>query len=111
MFNLKSEYFLKVPNQFEKRMYLILDTENIKYIPQYELNGKYYDAYLPDYNILLEFDGDFWHKSSLSECRYKVQKRNYKNDRYKDSLAKNKGYKLIRVKRSEYITSIKKLLE
>jgi len=98
-------------NMFESRLYNVLKSENIKFIPQYEVNGKFYDAYLPDYNTLIEFDGDFWHKESMDECIYPVQKRNFKNDRKKDFIAKTNGYKLIRIRQLDYITSIKQLLE
>ena len=100
----------KGPNKFEQRLYNILETENIKYTPQYELKGKFYDAYLPDYNTLLEFDGVFWHKETLAECVYPIQKRNFKNDKRKNWIAKNNGYKLIRIKELDYVTSVKKLL-
>lgn len=92
-------------------MYLILDTEEIKYERQYEVSGKYYDAYLPEYNTLLEFDGDYFHKQTYKECIYPIQKRNLKNDKKKNLIAENNGYKLIRIKEGAYITSIKKLLE
>ncbi len=99
------------PNKFEQRLYNILKTENIKFISQYEVSGKYYDAYLPDYNVLLEFDGGFWHKESFNDCIYNIQKKNYNNDKKKDFIAKTNGYKLIRIKELDYITSIKQLLE
>lgn len=101
----------KLPNKFEQRLYNILKVENIEFIPQYELGGKFYDAYLPDYNTLIEFDGNFWHKDTLEECIYPIQKRNLKNDKRKDFIAKVNGYKLIRIKELDYITSIKQLLE
>lgn len=99
------------PNKFEQRLYNVLKSENIKYTPQYELNGKFYDAYLPEYNTLIEFDGSFFHKETLKECIYPIQKRNFKNDKKKNWIAKNNGYKLIRIKELDYITSVKKLLE
>lgn len=107
----KKKKALKLPNKFERRLYLVLDTEKIKYIPQFEVSGKYYDAYLPDYNVLLEFDGDYFHKQTYAECVYPIQKRNLKNDKKKDFIAKVNGYKLIRIKELDYITSIKQLLE
>lgn len=107
----KKKKSLKLPNKFEKRLYLVLDNENIKYEAQYEVGGKYYDAYLPDYNVLLEFDGDYFHKESIKECIYPIQKRNFKNDKKKNYIAKNNGYKLIRIKELDYVTSVKQLLE
>ena len=107
----KKKKALKLPNKFERRLYLVLETEKIKYVPQFEVGGKYYDAYLPDYNVLLEFDGDYFHKQTYAECVYPIQKRNLKNDKRKDFIAKTNGYKLIRIKELDYITSIKQLLE
>ena len=107
----KKKKLLKLPNKFESRIHLVLDNENIKYTTQYELCGKYYDVYLPEYNTLLELDGDYFHKETYKECVYPIQKRNLKNDRKKDLIAKNNGYKLIRIKEKDYITSIKQLLE
>jgi very-short-patch-repair endonuclease len=107
----KKKKAIKLPNKFERRLYLILETEKIKYLPQFEVGGKFYDAYLPDYNVLLEFDGFYFHKQSYTECVYPIQKRNLKNDKRKDFIAKVNGYKLIRIKELDYVTSIKKLLE
>lgn len=107
----KKKKFFKLPNKFESRMYLILDNEKIKYVSQYEVGGKYYDAYLPDYNVLLEFDGHYFHKTTYKECVYPIQKRNLRNDNKKNWIAKTNGYKLIRIKELDYITSIKQLLE
>jgi very-short-patch-repair endonuclease len=50
-----------------------------------------YDFYLPEKNILIECDGDYWH--SLPE--------NVENDLFKDELAKKQNFKLIRF--PEYI--------
>jgi hypothetical protein len=112
----------KKPNKFEQSLYNILIKENIKFEREYQIPGtsNFYDAYLPEwindkthknfYNILLEFDGDYWHPETLVEAKTKIQKRNYRNDRYKDKLAKSKGYILLRIRQSENIQSIKKLL-
>ena len=69
----------------------------LAFIPQYMMAGYYYDFYLPEYNLLIEADGDYWHAnpnkySTLNES----QKANAKNDRFKNNLAKEKGYDLIR---------------
>lgn len=39
-----------------------LDKLGIKYITQYEAKDikRFYDFYLPDSNILIEIDGDYW---------------------------------------------------
>jgi very-short-patch-repair endonuclease len=67
------------------------------YIPDIK---KIYDFYLPDYNIFIEIDGDFWHcnpdtKFAIPEC--KSQELNLINDQFKNEWAVNNGYKIIRI--------------
>jgi hypothetical protein len=100
----------KKETSLESKYYEILQSENIEYIPQYELSGKLYDAYLPRENVLLEFDGEFWHPKSLQECRYDWQINNYHNDREKDEIAKTRNIKLIRIREDSPVDSIKGLL-
>lgn len=66
----------------------------------YETLKKRYDFYLPEFNLLVEFDGEYWHKQSLEECDYEWQKANFKNDLLKNKIAKELGYKLVRIKGS-----------
>lgn len=54
------------------------------------LFGKHYDFILNE-KILIEFDGDYWHN----------QLKNIENDKLKDRLAIENGYKIFRVKESE----------
>lgn len=82
----------------EIKLYKFLSQNNIKYQKQYELEGKLFDAYLNDYNILLEFDGDFWHKSSLDECVYDFQKESYCNDQVKTQIAQLHRIPLYRIR-------------
>ncbi len=100
----------KKETSLEEKYYNMLKTENIEYIPQYELSGKIYDAYLPSYNTLLEFDGVFWHPASLQECEYSWQIHNYNNDIEKNQIAINKNIKLIRIRENSPVSSIKNLL-
>lgn len=95
----------------EKRYYSLLDMECIKYEPQYELEFRWFDAYLPDYGVLMEFDGDFWHKDSIDECKYDFQKKSYKSDQHKNEIAKKHGLRLIRIKESKPVKSILNLIE
>lgn len=93
--------------------YNMLKELKIKYIPQYPLSGKFYDAYLPDYKILLEFDGTFWHPSELKYATYDHQKKNFFNDIKKDKYAKDYGLTLYRIREGSLMTSekLKKLIE
>ncbi|MCK9477700.1 MAG: hypothetical protein M0R46_17440 [Candidatus Muirbacterium halophilum] len=69
---------------------------------QYKLEGKYYDIKLSN-NILIEFDGEYWHS----------MEKNIKNDKEKNKIAKENGFILIRVKDSEShnLEIIKKIIK
>jgi very-short-patch-repair endonuclease len=85
----------------EKYIMDFLKKRNIHLICEYPIEWlnikKYYDFYLPSYNILIEYDGDYWHKNSLEECENDLQINNFRNDRLKDKIAQELGYKLIRI--------------
>ena len=97
----------------ERRYYGMLKSMDVFYIPQYELDGRYYDAFLPDYNALIEFDGTFWHPKSIDECKYECQFKNLKVDRIKNDIAKVNGYTLIRIREESPIEmdDLKKILK
>ena len=97
-------------SSLEKKYYEILKNENIQFVPQYKLGGKLYDAYLPKENILLEFDGEFWHPKSIEECQYEFQKKNFLNDAKKDKIAKIHGVRLIRIREGSPIDSIERII-
>ena len=75
------------------------------YVVQYELDGRYFDACLPDEKVLLEFDGTFWHKTDIKDCKYDFQKKNMEVDKLKNAIAKKHGFRLIRIREDELITS------
>ncbi len=81
---------------------------NILYIHQKEINGYNVDFYLPDYRIIIECDGDYWHanKNIFPNQKY-IYDPQYKNgrlsvedvrmrDEYKNKIFINNGYKIIR---------------
>lgn len=94
----------------EIKLYTMLSLENLEYNKKYELNGKIYDAYLPKYNVLIEIDGEFWHKNSLEECKYKFQVESFHNDKEKEKIALNNGLKLIRIKEKHIPKTITEIL-
>jgi len=100
----------KKETTLETKYYSILRKESISFIPQYELEGRFFDAYLTDNNILIEFDGCFWHPESIDDCQYEWQKHNYSNDREKDLIAESKGIRLIRIREDEPVESIKNII-
>lgn len=90
----------------EQKYYVMLKTLNVFYVPQYKLNGRFFDAYLPDYNLLIEFDGSFWHPESVNDCKYECQKKNYVVDKLKNEIAKLNGHNILRIRENKPITPV-----
>lgn len=78
----------------------VLDKLGVKYDQQFEAKsiGRFYDFYLPDSRILIECDGDYFHKNPeiYSEAINKMQKYNVKIDEAKNKWALINGYVLFR---------------
>ena len=73
----------------------------LEYQSEFKVNRSFYDFFLPKENVLIECDGKYWH--SFPEA--------IKRDAKKDNLAKEKGYKLLRLSEKEILTTnIKKKL-
>lgn len=69
-----------------------LDKLNIRYIYQFEAKEikRFYDFYLPDSNLLIEIDGDYYHSNPLiyeGKKLNRMQIRNKKIDEYKNKWA------------------------
>jgi len=96
----------------ERKYYYMLKELGVYYIPQYPMGGRYYDAYLPDQNILFEFDGSFWHPKNEDDAKYDFQKKAILVDNLKNKMAEKKGMKIIRIREDEPITieQMKKLI-
>jgi len=74
----------------------------VKIIPQKIVMGKIYDFYEPISNILFEVDGNYFHgDSEMYETLNPMQRRNVKNDAYKDVLARGLGYEIERIWESD----------
>jgi very-short-patch-repair endonuclease len=71
----------------EKRFILFLEQHNIQYNFQFFLDGKYYDFYIPTLHLLVEVDGEYWHRMVPA----------IKNDLEKHVLAKELKYNLLRI--------------
>lgn len=71
----------------EKRFESFLVENKIEYCFQYFLNGKYYDFFLPSLNLLVEVDGEYWHRLPAA----------IKNDIEKHIIAKESGNKILRL--------------
>lgn len=89
----------------ERFYYMMLTELGVDYVPQFPLGGRYYDAYLPDHNILFEFDGAFWHPKTKEEAKYGFQKKSMRVDELKTKMAIENGYRIIRIREDEPITT------
>lgn len=77
-----------------------LDVIGVKYIRQFEAKdiGRFYDFFLPDANVMIEVDGDFYHAYGLTyEQKNPMQKHNERVDRIKDEWALSRGIPIIRI--------------
>ena len=84
----------------EKKFEKMMKKMGVECEAQKILNDVIYDFYLPDHNILVEIDGDYFHGNpkvySEGDLNH-MQIKNKKNDLYKDNLAKGLGYGLERI--------------
>ena len=91
-----------------------LDKLDVKYEKQFHAESidRYYDFYLPDWNLLIEVDGDYYHSKGLVyEDMSPMQKRNNRVDKLKNEWAVLNGYNLIRVWESDINKNATKLME
>lgn len=76
----------------EKRFITFLENNCVDYIHQFSLtdhnNGVFlYDFHLPDMNMLVEVDGEYWHRKPEQ----------YNRDKIKHKLAKTQWYRFVRI--------------
>lgn len=84
----------------EREFQKLLIELGIKYETQKIVGKKIFDFYLPEYNMIVEVDGDYYHANPLlfeEGSLNKMQERNLRNDKFKESLASGLGYKIERV--------------
>lgn len=81
----------------EEKIENFLKTENINYIYSFILDQRQYDFYLPDFRLLIEADGDYWHGNpSIYNNLTDRQLFKQKDDKIKDRIAKENGYRILR---------------
>ncbi len=70
-----------IRSKAEDELIKILENKNIVVKPNFLLEGKIFDLYIPKYNLLIEYNGDYWH------CNPKKYNANYFNHK-KNKTAK-----------------------
>jgi very-short-patch-repair endonuclease len=98
-------------SKLEKTFANILDLLDIKYTTSFyakEIKA-FYDFYLPESNIIIEVDGDFWHcnPTKFPLPKYESQKKNLIRDKEKEQWVQNNGYKLLRFWEDDINNNIK----
>jgi very-short-patch-repair endonuclease len=100
-------------SKLEEKFKLILDILDIKYKHTFYVKPikAFYDFYLPDYNMLIEVDGDFWHchPTKYPQAEYSSQQRNIIRDQEKNQWAQDNGYKLLRFWEDDINNNIKQV--
>ena len=82
----------------ERAMKGELEKQNIEFVEQYPIRCKYgyiVDFFLPKYNLIVECDGEVWHKEGNS------------HDRKRDFYLKKRGFIILRFKGKEILNDIK----
>lgn len=75
----------------------LLDRLDVEYERFYQI-GKYEaDALLPNHNIVIEFDGGYWHGHPSYDSLDKKQESIKERDRRKDTYLSQEGYTVVRV--------------
>lgn len=89
----------------------ILKSENIKFITQKKfencknINYLYFDFFLPEHNICIEYDGEQHYKPNKHFGGIESLNKIKKNDNIKNDYCKNNNIELIRIKYDEDIKS------
>lgn len=79
-----------------------LEKNKIEFVEQYPIRCKYgyiIDFFLPQFNMIVECDGEPWHKEGNSR------------DRKRDGFLRGKGYIILRFKGNEIINNIQSCIE
>ncbi len=96
----------------ELKVKSIFDLHSIQYIHQFDrIEGMYNDFYLPEYNLIFEVDGDYWHANpklytpneviKYPGNRFIPAKNRWKYDSDRDSIIKSLGYNVTRIFESD----------
>jgi DNA polymerase III alpha subunit/intein/homing endonuclease len=81
------------------RLFDLIKAIDPKATLEYKIKGertyKSYDIYSPKIDTLIEMNGVTWHSLEKTTHKYKsVVEKNIENDKYKEQLAKERGYKI-----------------
>ena len=112
---IKKIFSYRKMNKTEKIVADLLDQQKIPYEFQFFITDnsicKSYDFKLKDRPVIIEVDGDFWHGGPGSKTYWKDVDKVKLNDVLKESIAKTKGYKLLRFWESDLKKDVNIILQ
>lgn len=101
--------------KIERLMEGELQRRKIVFKSQYPVAKKFVcDFALPEYNIIVECDGDYWHANPAiyrQEKLHPVQKRRVQTDRFKDGFLPKQGWTVLRFYESDIIKDVKRCVD
>lgn len=88
----------RLKTSLEIKIGIALEELKLKFVDEFRPKGtrRVYDFYLPDYNVLIEVDGEFWHYSKWAKENGLSQR-----DKQKNKWAKDNGFKLVRIREKD----------
>jgi G:T-mismatch repair DNA endonuclease (very short patch repair protein) len=102
--HMNGEYISKPISSYEIKIKSILEGLGYNLETQFPINTLRYDFLLKDYNVIIEFNGDYWHcNPEKYESNYFNKKKNklahelWENDKIKKELAIENGYKFFTI--------------
>lgn len=95
---------MKEPNKLEQLGYSILETSGIDFIRQHIIGSKFtVDAFIPSKNIVIQFDGDYWHgKKDIYPSPDHRQRKRMALDISQDAYMRKLGITVIRFWESDF---------
>jgi len=104
----------KEPNNLELLGYTILTSCGVDFIRQYVIGGKFtVDAFIPSKNIVIQFDGDYWHgKKNVYPNPDHRQIKRMALDISQDAYMRKMGIKVVRFWESDFknIAAVTKII-
>jgi very-short-patch-repair endonuclease len=103
------EKIVKEDTELEKIIEKKLIELQVKFVKQYRLyfdsySYRKFDFYLPQHNLLIEVDGDYWHGNPKFYNKFnEIQIYTKENDKFKNELVKTSNISLLRIWGSDII--------
>lgn len=83
-------------SSWEKRITSIVIAIDPTFTRQFPIDSKRFDLGSETHRLLVELDGCYWHRCAVHKHHIDAEK-NKENDEIKDRLAKDSGYRLLRI--------------